>query len=34
MTIEANDDVDFDTLMSQVVKVCKKVEPDCQIVLK
>jgi len=34
MTIEADDGTDFDELMTQVVKVCKKVEPDCQIVLK
>ena len=30
MTIEAED---VDTLMKDVVKVCRKVEPDCQIVL-
>ena len=34
MTIEAADGTDFDALMAEVVKVCKKVEPDCQIVLK
>lgn len=34
MTIEAADGADFDALMAQVVKVCKKVEPDCEIVLK
>ena len=34
MTIEAAEGVDFDALMAQVVKVCKKVEPDCEIVLK
>ncbi len=34
MTIEAADGVEFDALMAQVVKVCKKVEPDCEIVLK
>lgn len=33
MTIDAEDDR-FDGIMKQVVKVCKKVEPDCQIVLK
>ena len=33
MTVEA--DVDrFDEIMKEVVKVCAKVEPDCQIVLK
>lgn len=30
MTIEADDDR-FDEIMAQVVKVCKKVEPDCVI---
>ncbi|MDD5937510.1 MAG: cation transporter [Clostridiales bacterium] len=33
MTIDA-DDAHFDDIMAQVVKVCKRVEPDCQIVLK
>ena len=33
MTVEAADDVDFDALMQEVVKLCKKIEPDCQIVL-
>ena len=33
MTIDA-DDARFDDIMAQVVKVCKRVEPDCQIVLK
>ena len=33
MTIDA-DDGQFDDIMKQVVKVCKKVEPDCEIVLK
>ena len=28
------DDARFDEIMKQVVKVCKKVEPDCEIVLK
>ena len=32
MTVEA-DDARFDAIMKQVVKVCKKVEPDCEIVL-
>lgn len=30
LTIEA-DDARFDEIMAQVVKVCKKVEPDCVI---
>ena len=33
MTIDA-DDARFDEIMAEVVKVCKKVEPDCEIVLK
>ena len=32
MTIEA-DDAQFDAIMKQVVKACKKVEPDCEIML-
>ena len=32
MTVEA-DDVRFDSIMKQIVKACKKVEPDCEIVL-
>lgn len=32
MTITAEDDK-FDDIMKKVVEVCKKVEPDCQIVL-
>ena len=32
MTIDA-DDARFDDIMKEVVKVCKKVEPDCVIKL-
>ena len=32
MTIDANDE-NFDIIMKQVVKVCRKIEPDCTIVL-
>lgn len=32
LTIEATDN-DFDKIMEQVVAVCKKVEPDCQIII-
>ncbi len=32
MTIEA-DETRFDEIMKQVVKTCKKVEPDCKIIL-
>ena len=31
MAVEAPDGTDFDKLMKEVVKVCKKVEPDCVI---
>ena len=33
LTIEAEEDR-LDEIMRQAVKVCKKVEPDCEIVLK
>ncbi|MCX4355491.1 MAG: cation transporter [Oscillospiraceae bacterium] len=33
MTIET-DDERFDDIVKEAVKVCKKVEPDCEIVLK
>ena len=33
MTVDA-DDSRFEDIMKQVVKVCKKVEPDCVINLK
>lgn len=33
MTIEA-DDARFDDIVMEAVKVCKKVEPDCEIVIK
>lgn len=32
MTIDA-DDARFDEIMQEVVKVCKKVEPDCVILM-
>ena len=32
MTIDA-DDARFDEIMKEVVKVCKKVEPDCVILV-
>ena len=31
MTVEADDDR-FESIMDDVVKVCRKVEPDCEIV--
>lgn len=33
MTIEAPEDK-FDSIVKEAVKVCKKVEPDCEIVIK
>ena len=33
LAIEA-DDARFDAIMDDVVKACKKVEPDCEIYLK
>ena len=33
MTIEA-DEAAFDEIMKKAVKVCKKIEPDCRILLK
>ena len=33
LTIEADDDT-FDAVLQQAVKECKKVEPDCTIILK
>jgi hypothetical protein len=32
MTLDAADEK-FDEILQQVVAVCKKVEPDCQIVI-
>lgn len=32
LTIEAAD-AEFDKIMKQVVKTCKKIEPDCTVVL-
>ena len=32
MTVEA-DDARFDDIMEEIVKVCKRVEPDCELVL-
>ena len=33
MTIEG-DDVRFDAIVKEAVKICKKVEPDCEVVVK
>ena len=33
MTIEA-DDARFDEIVQEAVKRCKRVEPDCEVVLK
>ncbi len=34
LTIEAAEGVDFDALMKEVIKTCKRVEPDCEIVVR
>lgn len=33
MTIEAPDDR-FDAVVAEAVKVCRKVEPDCRVIVK
>ena len=33
MTIEG-DDARFDDIVKEAVKVCKKVEPDCEVVIR
>ena len=33
LTVEIDDDTDFDAVMKKVVKTCKKIEPDCRIIL-
>ena len=33
MTIEIEDDKNLDDIMNTVVKICKKVESDCRIIL-
>lgn len=33
MTLDA-DDARFDEIVKTVVKVCKKIEPDCRIIVK
>ena len=33
LTLEA-DDAQFDALAKEAAKICKKVEPDCEVVLK
>lgn len=33
MTIEA-DDAHFDEIVGEAVRVCKKIEPDCEIAVK
>ena len=33
ISLEA-DDADFERVLKEAVKVCKKVEPDCRIVVK
>ncbi|MBO4413141.1 MAG: heavy-metal-associated domain-containing protein [Clostridia bacterium] len=33
MTLEADDDV-FDDVLKKAVKLCRKIEPDCTIIVK
>lgn len=33
MTLDA-EDASFDEILQKIIKVCKKVEPDCEIVIK
>lgn len=33
LTLDANDDK-FDEILKKAVKVCRKIEPDCEIVIK
>lgn len=33
MTVEA-DDAEFDGIMKKAVKICRRIEPDCRIILK
>lgn len=33
LTFDANDDK-FDEILKKAVKVCRKIEPDCEIVIK
>lgn len=33
MTLDA-EDASFDEILQKIIKVCKKVEPDCKIVIK
>lgn len=34
MVIEAAEDADFEALMDEVVRVCRKIEPECVILRK
>lgn len=33
MTLDVKDGVDIDKLMKKIQKLCKKVEPDCRIII-
>ena len=33
LTLEANDDV-FEKVLKQAIKICRKIEPDCTVVVK
>ncbi len=34
MTIEAADSADMDAILKQAIKCIKKVEPDCEVIVK
>ena len=33
LTLEANDAL-FDSILEKAVKICKKIEPDCEVIVK
>ncbi len=33
LVIEADEDA-FESLIPQIIKICKKIEPDCEVVIK
>ena len=32
LTLEADDNL-FDSILEQAVKICKKIEPDCEVII-
>lgn len=33
LILEANDE-NFDKILENVIKICKKIEPDCEVIIK